>query len=130
MFFEPACLIAVIAPLTSSVLVGFFGKKFGKSFTNFLAVGGVIISMLLSFYLVYQLVFNNLPVLNKNLYTWIASGDFQFQIGFLIDRLTVVMMTVVTFVSSKDHVKRPSCCRVVTKNPEKNIPDVIPRNIV
>ena len=104
MFFETACLITVTAPLTSAVLVGFFGKKVGKNFTNFLAIGGVVISMLLSFYLVYELVFNNRPVLNKNLYTWIASGDFRFQIGFLIDRLTVVMMTVVTFVSCMVHV--------------------------
>ena len=104
MFFETACLITVLAPLASSILVGFFGKKVGKDFTNFLAIGGVAISTLLCFYLVYELVFNSRPVLNKNLYTWITSGDFQFQIGFLVDRLTVVMMTVVTFVSCMVHI--------------------------
>ena len=104
MFFETACLITVSAPLASAILVGFFGKKVGKNFTNFLAIGGVVISTILSFYLVYELVFNDRPGLNKNLYTWIASGEFQFQIGFLIDRLTVVMMTVVTFVSCMVHV--------------------------
>ena len=39
MFFETACLITVTAPLTSAILVGFFGKKVGKNFTNFLAIG-------------------------------------------------------------------------------------------
>ena len=78
------------------------GRK--KLHKFFLAIGGVVISTILSFYLVYELVFNDRPGLNKNLYTWIASGEFQFQIGFLIDRLTVVMMTVVTFVSCMVHV--------------------------
>ena len=36
MFFETACLITVSAPLASAILVGFFGKKVGKNFTNFL----------------------------------------------------------------------------------------------
>ena len=70
MFFETACLITVSAPLASAILVGFFGKKVGKNFTNFLAIGGVVISTILSFYLVYELVFNDRPGLNKNLYTY------------------------------------------------------------
>ena len=104
MFFETACLITVLSPLIGSISVGLFGKKMGKNFTNFLAIGGVSISVLLSFYLLYELVFNNHPVLNKNLYTWISSGDFIFQIGFLVDRLSVAMMIVVTFVSCMVHV--------------------------
>ena len=48
-------------------------------------------------------------VLNGNtwsgsLYTWATIGDTKLEIGFLIDRLTVLMMIVVTFVSLMVHV--------------------------
>ncbi len=38
------------------------------------------------------------------MYTWATSGGIELQIGFLIDRLTVLMMLVVTFVSLMVHV--------------------------
>ena len=64
MFFETACLIIVFAPLISSILVGLFGKKIGKNFTNFLAIAGVLISTVLSLLIVYELAFNGHPTLN------------------------------------------------------------------
>ena len=41
---------------------------------------------------------------NGTVYTWATIGDTPLQIGFLIDRLTVLMMVVVTFVSLMVHV--------------------------
>ena len=41
---------------------------------------------------------------NYNLYTWLQSGDLQFNVGFLIDNLTAMMMVVVTFVSLMVHI--------------------------
>ena len=43
-------------------------------------------------------------VFNGTVYTWLTSGGTHFEIGFLIDRLTVLMMVVVTFVSLMVHV--------------------------
>src|SRR5205085_10747891 len=42
--------------------------------------------------------------LDSEVYTWAAGENFRFQVGFLIDRLTVTMMTVVTFVSLMVHI--------------------------
>ncbi len=38
------------------------------------------------------------------LYHWIADTHYQFDVGFLIDQLTAVMLLVVTFVSLLVHV--------------------------
>ena len=39
-----------------------------------------------------------------NLYTWVLSGDVAFHIGFLVDKLSVLMMLTVTFVSLLVHI--------------------------
>jgi NADH-quinone oxidoreductase subunit L len=39
-----------------------------------------------------------------SVYTWLTSGETKFEIGFLIDRLSALMMLVVTFVSLMVHV--------------------------
>jgi NADH-quinone oxidoreductase subunit L len=41
---------------------------------------------------------------NGPVYTWLTSGGARFEIGFLIDPLTALMMVVVTFVSLMVHV--------------------------
>jgi len=41
---------------------------------------------------------------NGPVYTWLTSGETRFEIGFLIDRLTALMMVVVTFVSWMVHI--------------------------
>ncbi|HEY4999552.1 MAG TPA: NADH-quinone oxidoreductase subunit L, partial [Usitatibacter sp.] len=43
-------------------------------------------------------------VYNGSVYTWITSGETRLEIGFLVDRLTAIMMVVVTFVSLMVHV--------------------------
>jgi len=43
-------------------------------------------------------------VFNETIYTWMVSGGIKFEVGFLVDRLTVVMMTVVTSVSLMVHI--------------------------
>jgi NADH-quinone oxidoreductase subunit L len=46
----------------------------------------------------------NGTVFNGTVYTWLTSGGTRFEIGFLIDRLTALMMVVVTFVSWMVHI--------------------------
>ena len=41
---------------------------------------------------------------NGTVYTWLTSGGTRFEVGFLIDRLTALMMVVVTFVSLMVHI--------------------------
>jgi NADH-quinone oxidoreductase subunit L len=43
-------------------------------------------------------------VLNQTIYQWLFTGNYQFEVGFLIDNLTAMMMVVVTFVSLMVHI--------------------------
>jgi NADH-quinone oxidoreductase subunit L len=43
-------------------------------------------------------------VFNGSVYTWMVSGGTRFEIDFLIDRLSALMMVVVTFVSLMVHI--------------------------
>ena len=100
-------LIIVMAPLFGAVIAGFFRNQIGRSGAHTVTIAGVGLSFLLSLYLAYAVFFLGADSLNQDLYTW-ASGDeffsYAFNVGFLIDPLTVVMLLVVTFVSLLVHV--------------------------
>ena len=47
---------------------------------------------------------NGAPAFNGPVYTWLVSDGIQMEVGFLVDRLTALMMVVVTFVSLMVHI--------------------------
>ncbi len=54
--------------------------------------------------MLWTLVGQGAPPFNENLYTWFDIGGFQAHVGFMVDRLTAMMMVVVTFVSLLVHI--------------------------
>ena len=44
------------------------------------------------------------PVFDDAVYTWLVSDGIRMEVGFLIDRLSALMMVVVTFVSLMVHI--------------------------
>src|SRR6476469_2888900 len=94
--------IAAFAPLVGAILAGFLGWKLGRKFAHRVTILSVAISFAASVAALWQ-VWGGAR-LDGELYTWIAGECFRLQVGFLIDRLTVTMMTVVTFVSLMVHV--------------------------
>ena len=67
-----------------------------------LTIAGVSASFALSAYVFKDVLHGHL--FNGTIYTWLTSGGTSFEVGFLIDRLTAIMMVVVTFVSLMVHV--------------------------
>src|SRR6202040_4043012 len=51
-----------------------------------------------------RMLVDQLPSYDGTVYTWLVSDGVRMQVGFLIDRLTALMMVVVTFVSLCVHV--------------------------
>ncbi len=94
----------VLLPLIGSLLAGLLGKTIGRHGAHTVTVLGVAISFILSLYLFQQFVMLNAPSYNFNAYTWGVSGLFHFNIGFLLDHLSVIMLVVVTFVSLAVHI--------------------------
>src|SRR6185436_2524934 len=95
-------LIAVLAPLAGAIIAGLFGKAIGRANSHRVTILGVLLSFLISAFLFKEVL--NGSSWNGAIYTWAVIGDTPLQIGFLIDRLTVLMMIVVTFVSLMVHV--------------------------
>jgi NADH-quinone oxidoreductase subunit L len=95
-------LVVPLAPLVGSILAGLFGKMIGRAGAHVVTILGVAIAFVASV-LVYQDVQAG-NVFNGPLYVWATSGGLSFEVGFLIDSLTVMMMLVVTFVSLMVHL--------------------------
>jgi NADH-quinone oxidoreductase subunit L len=96
-------LIIALAPLVGAIVAGFFRNQIGRVGSHTVTIAGVALSCALSFYVLYQLL-NGAETYNQNLYTWFQVGGFETHVGFLIDRLSAMMMVVVTFVSLMVHV--------------------------
>lgn len=101
---ETLCLAVVFLPLGAALIAGLGGKTIGLKGAHSVTIFGISFSLILSLYLLYVLYVGDTTSFNFNLYTWGKSGQSDFQIGFLIDRLTVLMMSVVSFVSWVVHI--------------------------
>jgi NADH-quinone oxidoreductase subunit L len=95
-------LIVPFAPLLGAILAGFFGRAIGRAGTHSVTILGVFVSFISSIFIFMDVLNGN--TFNGNLYTWITMGDTAVAIGFQIDRLSALMMIVVTFVSLMVHV--------------------------
>ncbi|WP_144812641.1 NADH-quinone oxidoreductase subunit L [Aerolutibacter ruishenii] len=97
-------LAIVLAPLLGSIIAGLFGRQVGRAGAHSITILGVATSCALSGYVLWQLVGQGAAPFNENLYTWFQVGGFEAHIGFMVDKLTAMMMVVVTFVSLLVHI--------------------------
>ena len=100
------CLIVVFSPLVAAIMAGLFGKVIGRRGAHCVTILAVGISFLMSLWLAKQMIWDQ--TLSKSvditLYTWAAIEPLRFQIGFLLDPLTILMIVVVSFVSWMVHI--------------------------
>jgi len=101
---ETVYLLIPLAPLAGALLAGLFGKAIGRSGAHWAAIIGVGLSFVLSLLVFKQQVLDDGAVFNGSVYTWMVSDGIRFEVGFLIDRLTALMLVVVTFVSLMVHI--------------------------
>ncbi|MEO5561484.1 MAG: NADH-quinone oxidoreductase subunit L [Dokdonella sp.] len=97
-------VLIVLAPLFGAIVAGLFRNRIGRVGAAGVTSAGVALSCALSFDVLYQLVWGGAEAFNKDLYTWFQIGSIGAHVGFLVDRLTAMMMVVVTFVSLMVHV--------------------------
>jgi NADH-quinone oxidoreductase subunit L len=95
-------LLVPLAPLAGAIVVGLWGPKLGRAASHWLCILGVAVSMAGSAFILRDVLAGN--TFNGDLYVWMTSGGIKFAIGFLVDPLTALMITVVTFVSLMVHV--------------------------
>jgi NADH-quinone oxidoreductase subunit L len=100
----PILLVIALAPLLGAMLAGLFGARLGRAGSHWATIALVAVSCVLSLYVLGQFMYEDAQPFNANVYTFFESGRFSAHIGFMVDRLTAMMMVVVTFVSLLVHV--------------------------
>src|SRR5213594_2604474 len=95
-------LLVPLAPLVGAIVVGLWGPKLGRAASHCICILGVAVSTVASAYILRDVMAGN--AFNGDVYVWMTSGDVKFAIGFLIDPLTALMITVVSFVSLMVHI--------------------------
>jgi NADH-quinone oxidoreductase subunit L len=95
-------LVVPLAPLAGALLAGLFGRAIGRAGAHWVTILGVFVSLVASAFIYLDVRAGN--VFNGAVYTWATSGNLKFEVGFLIDQLTVTMMVVVNFVSLMVHI--------------------------
>ncbi len=96
-------LLELALPLLGSLIAGILGKALGPTGAHRVTIFLMSLSLLAAI-LVTKLVFVNHQTEEAVLYTWAVSGHFQFDVGFLIDHLSALMMLMVCFVSWVVHI--------------------------
>jgi NADH-quinone oxidoreductase subunit L len=96
-------LIAVL-PLLGAILAGLFGRVIGRVGAHTVTILAVATSFVLSLHVLKQIYLDGVPAFDGPVYSWLVSDGVRFDVGFLIDRLSTLMMVVVTFVSLCVHV--------------------------
>ena len=95
-------LLVPLAPLVGAIIAGLFCRVVSRSVSHWATILLVAVSFAGSCVIFADVANGN--TFNGTVYTWLSSGGTSFQIGFLIDRLSALMMVVVTFVSLMVHV--------------------------
>jgi NADH-quinone oxidoreductase subunit L len=97
-------LTIALAPLAAAIIAGLFGRIIGRRGAHCVTIASVALSCALSMYVLWKLVADGMAPYDGPVYTWLVSDGLKMEVGFLIDRLSALMMVVVSFVSLMVHV--------------------------
>jgi NADH-quinone oxidoreductase subunit L len=91
-------------PFIGFLINGIFGRRLPKSLINLIAVLSVVLSFawVLKVYLTAGDL-GSTPV-DEHYFTWIKSGEFSVGWDFAVDKLTMIMLFVVTGIGSLIHI--------------------------
>lgn len=95
-------LIALF-PFIGFLLNGIFGKRFSKAIINVIAIGSVTLSFAYVL-LVLSKLYPLHTAYSEHYFTWIRSGFLDIGFDLFVDRLTAVMLLVVTGVGLLIHI--------------------------
>jgi NADH-quinone oxidoreductase subunit L len=91
-----------ILPLAGFLINGLFGRRLSKSVVSAIAVASVALSFAWSLKTILGLDLSQ-PY-TEHYFNWIESGAFRIGLDFSVDRLTAVMLMVVTGIGSLIHI--------------------------
>ncbi|WP_368030311.1 NADH-quinone oxidoreductase subunit L [Arcobacter sp. s6] len=100
---EKFIYIALFAPLVGSLIAALFSTQPKTAFTGWFTSFMLAVSMYASLNLLH-FIYTTDTILQITLFDWIVIGSLNIPFGFVVDHVSVVMMTVVTVVSTMVHI--------------------------
>jgi NADH-quinone oxidoreductase subunit L len=97
-------ILIPLLPLLAAAVAGLLRNQVGRAGSHWVTILGVAISFALSVYVLYLQMYQGLGTQNISVYTWMVADGIKFEIGFLIDHLSSLMMVVVSFISFMVHI--------------------------
>ncbi|MBN1378947.1 MAG: NADH-quinone oxidoreductase subunit L [Gammaproteobacteria bacterium] len=97
-------LSIVLFSLIGAIIVGLGCSRLSRVAAHSIAITGVAIAFVLSLFVLFNVTLQHAPVYNGSVYQWASLGGLSLEIGFLIDGLTALMITVVSFISLLVHI--------------------------
>jgi NADH-quinone oxidoreductase subunit L len=97
-------ILIPLFPLIGFLINGLLNKAMPKSAVGTVASLSVLASFGISVFLFAQLLSGKSDEFQITLFDWMASANFQVDFGFMADRLTAIMLLVVTGVGFLIHV--------------------------
>jgi NADH-quinone oxidoreductase subunit L len=90
-------------PFIGFLINGIFGRKLSKTIINAVAVGSVVLSFLWVVKTGLGSDWGANPI-QEHYFTWIRSGEFNVGWDFAVDKLTMIMLMIVTGIGSLIHI--------------------------
>ncbi len=100
---ENLVYIALFAPFASSLFAALFGMSQRQVFVGIVASSLLAISFISAVLLAIN-IYTTGNVIHVTMMDWISAGDLHIPFGFVVDQVSVTMMTVVTLVSTVVHI--------------------------
>jgi len=100
---ESYLYIALFAPLVGSLFATLFSNSPKRLFVGVLTSALLAVSLIASISLLMY-VYSTETIVHVKMLDWIVIGNVDIPFGFVVDQVSVVMMTVVTIVSTMVHI--------------------------
>ncbi len=100
---EKVLLLIPLAPFLGFLVNGLIGRKLPKPLVGFIACFGPVLAFYCAVAIFSEILRTGEPVAHSY-YTWIQAGDLTLPFRLLIDRLSIVLVLVVTGVGSLIHI--------------------------
>jgi len=97
-------IFILLLPFLGFIINGLGAKKISRNLAGIIGSGTVLASFILSVIAFNGILQGSLPSSPVSLFTWIEAGNLRIPFSFLVDRLSVLMMMIITGVGFLIHV--------------------------
>jgi NADH-quinone oxidoreductase subunit L len=91
-------------PALGALINGLAGAGWSEKRNAVVAAGSVGLALIFAFLVLYDMLSSAAPACSLSLYRWLSNDALQINIGFVLDRLAMVMVMVILFLGFLIHV--------------------------